>query len=135
MKTEIELLTEIDNLYNQLLEEPFGRWRGSIKLEACAYNYTRNAVKLKDTIYSLYNEYKPQYLDVSMLSSISHTCEKEVSYVQYHYDESRKSNAAKKRHTEFISSISKANDQIKLDLYAVFTMIKEMKESDKNNPK
>lgn len=128
-KDEINLLLEIDKIYSDLVEEPTGKWTGSYVLKPSGYSYTGNANKLKDKIFELYNTFSTDYLDENALHAIAHTCEKEVSYVEYHYDRSIKKNAAKKRHTEFINSIYTANEQIHRDLFSLFAKIEEIKKS------
>lgn len=128
---EKAILLEIDNLHTELIEEPNGKWNGRYMQEPSGYNYCRNAEKLKDKVFELYNKFEPDYLTQHEIGAIAHTCDKEVSYVEYHYDLSRKNNAAKKRHTEFINSISKANQQIRLDIFSVFAKIEEVKKSEK----
>lgn len=128
---EKALLLEIDKLHTELIEEPNGKWNGRYMQEPSGYTYCRNAEKLKDKVFELYNIFKPDYLTQHEIGAIAHTCDKEVSYVQYHYDLSRKNNAAKKRQTEFIDSIYKANQQIRIDIFSVFAKIEEVKQSEK----
>ena len=126
-KEEIDLLLEIDKIYSDLIEEPTGKWTGSRMLKPSGYSYTGNAKKLEEKVYKLYNTFNPDYLDENTLHALSHTCGKEVSYVEHHYDRSIKRNAAKIRHTEFINSIHKANEQIHLDLFSLFAKIDDVK--------
>lgn len=127
---EKKCLLEIDNIYNELTEEPSGKWNGSFLLKPSGYNYCRNAERLKEKVFELYNEFKPDYLSEHELGAIAHTCDKEVSFVDYHYNLAIKGNAEKKRNTEFLDSIHKANQQINLDLFPLFTKIEEVKKLD-----
>lgn len=121
------ILLEIDNLYSELLKEPNGTWNGSFMMKASGYNYSHKALKLRDKIFELYNKHNPDYLTEHDIGAITHTCEKEVSFVKYYYDRSIKNNAAKKRHTEFLDSMYKANQQIYMDIFSVLEKIKEIK--------
>lgn len=114
---EKTLLLEIDSLYKELLRETNG------------YSYLRNAKELENKIFELYNTFSPDYLSLNDVSMLQHTCGKEVSHVEYHFRETQKSRAAKKRYTEFLESISKANDQIRIDIISLLIKIKEMKDS------
>lgn len=128
---EKALLLEIDNLHTELIEEPNGKWIGRYRQEPSGYNYCQNAEKLKDKVFELYNKFEPDYLTAHDIDAIAHTCAKEVLNVDSYYDDSIKKNAAKKRHTEFIDSIYKANQQIGRDIFSVFVKIDEVKKSEK----
>jgi hypothetical protein len=124
---EKTILLEIDNLYSELLNEPSGKWNGSYMMKPSGHNYRYKAEKLKDKVFELYHKHNPDYLTQHHIGAIAHTCDKEVSYVEYHYDLSIKNNAPKKRHTEFLDSMSKANQQIHRDIFSVFAKINEIK--------
>lgn len=128
---EKALLLEIDNLHIELIEEPNGKLNGMYRQEPSGYNYCQNAKKLKDKVFELYDKFEPDYLAKLEIDAIDHTYDKEVSYVDSNYNRSRKMNATKKQHTEFINSIHKANQQIRLDIYSVFAKIEEVKKSEK----
>lgn len=127
MEEEKALLLEIDELHSKLLQEPFGHWNGVHKLKPSGYNYSRNAKLMLEKILMLVSKFNPNYITSHDISAYSHTCDKEVSYVDYHDKEASKKNAAKKRNTEFIDSIHEANRQINLDLFSLFLKIKEIK--------
>lgn len=131
---EKKLLFEIDNIHTELTEEPSGKWTGRYMQEPCGYNYCRNAERLKEKVFKLHTEFKPDYLSEITLEEIVHTFNKEVSFVDYHYKLAIKKNAAKKRNTEFLDSIYKANQQINLDLFSLFAKIKEVKKLDQYPP-
>jgi len=124
---EKKILLEIDSIYTELTEEPSGKRTGSYMQKPSGYNYCRNAERLKEKVFELYNEFKPDYLSEHELGAIAHTCDKEVSFVDYHYNLAIKRNAAKKRNIEFLNSIYKANQQINLDLFSLFAKIEEVK--------
>ncbi len=125
---EKNLLLEIDKLYTELINEPFGRWTGSYHTKPDGGAYCKNAEKIKNIIFKLYNDFNPEYLDENDLDMISHTCEKEVGYVDYHYDLSIKNNAPKIRNTEFLNAMGSASDRIRRELSSVFEKIDEIKD-------
>ncbi len=120
-------LLEIGELYDKLKNEPKGIWNGTYKIEPNGNTYKSNAEKLLNEVITLYNDFKPDYLPEQNLDALSHTCSKEVDYVVNDYNESIKPRAAKKRYTEFLNSISKANNQIKLDIYSLLKKVEEVK--------
>lgn len=130
-KEEKDLLLEIENLYNELFQESIGTWNGSYMMKPSGYSYSHKAEMLRDKVFELYDKFKPEYLSINDLEAIAHTCDKEVSYVEYHYNNSIKNNAPKKLHTEFLDSISTANQQIRLDIFSLLTKIDEIKKSNK----
>lgn len=113
---EKTLLHEIDALYNGLLRETSG------------YSYLRIAKELVDKVFELFNAFNPDYLSEDDISALHHSYNKEVSHVEYHFRESQRKKAAKKRYAEFIDSMRKANDQISRDIFLLLVKIKEMKE-------
>jgi hypothetical protein len=125
---EKNILLEIDKLYMELLQAPSGDWNGSYMMKPSGYGFTRIAQKLNDKVLELFNEFNPDYLTMHHVDALDHTCHKEVSYVEYHYDLSIKKNAAKKRHTEFIESMYTAIRQIDLDIFSLLLKIKEIKQ-------
>jgi hypothetical protein len=124
---EKTILLEIDNLYLELLNEQSGTWNGNYMMKPSGHNYRYKAEKLKAKVFELYDKHNPDYLTQHHIDAIAHTCDKEVSYVEYHYGLSIKNNAPKKRYTEFIDSMNIANQQIRRDIFSVFFKIKEIK--------
>lgn len=130
IEKEQNTLLEIDNIHTELNEESTGKWTGTYMQKPSGYNYCQNAERLRNKVFELYNNFKPDYMTENMLDAIAHTCSKEVSHVEYNYKLSIKRNAAKKRNTEFLDSIDKANKQIYLDLFSLFKQIEEVKKSN-----
>lgn len=122
---EIKLLKKIEELHSKLRQEPYGQWTGSFTLPPSGYGYSNNAKQLYEKACELKSEFNPEYLTDSDIAAFAHTLGKEVSHVEYHYDEAMKGKAAKKRHDEFIGSINKANSQIELDLFSLFKQISD----------
>ena len=115
---EKTLLLQIDTLYNELLRETDG------------YNYCWKAKDLRDKVFELFNEFNPDYLSQQTIHDLGHTYNKEVSYVDSAYVETRKNKAPKKRHTEFLNSMHTANRQIKIDILSVLMEIEKTKKVD-----
>lgn len=115
---EKTLLLEIDALYNGLLRETNG------------YNYCWKAKDLTDKVIELFNKFSPNYLSQQTIHELRHTYNKEVSYVDSAYEETRKNKAPKKRHTEFLNSMHAANRQIRIDILSVLMEIEKIKEAD-----
>lgn len=105
-QNEQELLTEIDHLYNDLLEE------------SDSYNYKRIANTLSNKVFELYREFSPNYVSLDTVSSLSYTCRKEITYV-----------TSKRSMKKFIDFRDEVNLQISVDLIHLFQKIKEIKEN------
>jgi hypothetical protein len=116
-QNEQELLIEINHLYNGLLEESDG------------YNYKRIVNTLSDKVFELYREFSPDYVSFDTVSSLSHTCGKEVSYVISSYTNSTRNNSSKRSKEIFIDFRDEVNRQIRIDLIHLFQIIKEIKEN------
>lgn len=127
IEEEKAILLEIDKLYTELLQESSVKWNGSFMIQPSGFSYRHKADELKKKVFELYNKFKPDYLNGQDLYALAHTCEKEVSYVEYYYNLSIKKNAAKKRHAEFLNSIYKANQQIRVDIFSLLAKIEEIK--------
>lgn len=126
---ERQLLKEIDELHGELLSAPNGKHIGNgIILPPDGYGYRNNAKKLITKAHELHNEYNPEYLNLASIEALYHTLEKEVEYVVYKDDEANKSNAAKKRKLELVKEMNGATEQIKIDAFALFLKISELKE-------
>lgn len=123
---EKKILMEIDSLHSELLNESMSRWNGRYTEEPSGYNYRRNINNLLEKVYDLREKFNPEYLTEHNVSAFSHTCNKEVSYVEYHYEKAIKKNAAQIRKRELVAAIDKANRQINLDLFSLFLRITEM---------
>ena len=117
-KEEKTLLLEIDKIITTLEECLNGKWCGS---------YSHNALKLRDKVIELYNQFKPEYLSKEAVSALDYTCDKEVLFVDYHVKQANKRNAAKKRQSELINSINTANNIIKNNIYTLIKKIEEIK--------
>lgn len=124
---EKKLLLEVDSLHSELLNESMGRWNGRYIEEPSGYNYRRNVNALLEKVYELRTKFNPEYLSEHSVGAFSHTCNKEVSFVEYHYEKAIKKNAAQIRKRELIAAIDKANRQIKSDLFSLFLKITEIK--------
>jgi len=127
IEEEKAMLLEIDKLYTELLQESSSRWNGSFMTQPSYTIYRYKADELKKKVFELKTKFNPNYLNASDLEALAHTYEKEVSYVEYYYNLSIQKNAAKKRHTEFLDSIYKANQQIRVDIFSLLTKIEEIK--------
>ena len=126
---EKKMLKEIDDLHSKLLNEPYGHFNGVYTMKPSGYSYSMYANQMLEKIFQLKSKFDPDYLTEECISAYAHTCDKEVSHVEYHYKNASKKNAAQKRQTEFINSIHKANQQIGLDLFSLFHKISEVKDN------
>lgn len=113
------LLLEIDELHNKLKEEPITSSNG--------YDYVRNANSLKEKVENLFKTFAPEYLDEETLREFIQTCNKEVGYVEYHYDKQIKPRSSKKAYSDFIRSMDVATHQIEIDLSSLFNRIDEIR--------
>lgn len=125
---EKELLIDIDELYTQLHQSTSGNWIGTYLMPPSGYKFTHITNKINEKVLELYDEFHPEYLKMHNVDKLDHTCNKEVHFVEHHYDLSIKKNAAKKRHTEFIDSMHKPVRQIELDIFTLLQKIKEIRE-------
>jgi hypothetical protein len=124
---ERKILLEIDGLHEKLLQESTSRWNGMYSEEPSGYNYKFNADELLKKVYELHEKFNPEYLTRHCIEAFSHTCNKEVSCVEYHHEKAIKRNAPKIRKVELVQAINKANIQIRLDLFTLFLKVSEIK--------
>jgi hypothetical protein len=123
---EKKLLIEIDSLHGKLLQESMSRWNGIYTEEPSGYSYRRNANALLEKVYELREKFNPEYLSGHCVGAYAHTCNKEVSYVEYHHEKAIKKKAPQIRKTELVTAINKSNTQINLDLFSLFLKISEL---------
>ncbi len=126
---EKSLLLEISELYKKLKDEPNGTYssiRGGL-IKPDGNSYVRNANSLKEKVENLFNTFAPEYLDEETLRQFIHTCNKEVGYVEYHYDKQIKPRSSKKAYSDFIRSMDFATHQIEINLSSLFNRIDEIR--------
>lgn len=116
---EKQLLKEIWNTYSELKEEPDKsfeiRYGKSYKVEPSATSYTTNVSVLLQKIIELQKDYNPSYLDSSTIYNLKLTTGKEVDLIEY---------AKSKKALQ--SSMRKATNQIKIDLYSLLKKAEEV---------
>ena len=130
---EVKLLEEIDDLRSEMLNEPHGHWNGLYTMKPSGTRYSMTANQMLKKILQLKSKFNPDYLNDISISAYAHTCNKEVSYVEFRYEKTLKKNAAQIRQKEFIEAIHKTNRQIESDLFTLFNKISEIKSNPKYN--
>ena len=123
---EQTLLKEIKSLYEKLEQNVRGEYRGSCKIGEPGFSYQIYANELLKKVSELHENFHPDYLDKSDISALMHTIDKEVAFVEYHYQEILKPNASRKKIDGVCAAIHKANKQIKLDLFGLFREIEKL---------
>lgn len=126
---EQKLLIEIKGLYDKLQQNINGKYFGVTKIEEPGSGYKLHATKLLKKLQELYSSFHPDYLDESDIADFIHTIDREVSHVDYLYQETIKAKATRKKKLELEEAINKANNQIELDLYGLLKIIDEVKTS------
>lgn len=126
---EIELLKEIKSVYDSLLRNIDGEYRGICKIGESGFCYEIHANQLLQKVVELQNTFHPSYLNGSEISDLAHTVDKEVAYVEYRYQKALDSKASRKTKQEVCNAIKKANDQIRLDLFGLLKHIDELENS------
>lgn len=107
---------KIKQLYSEL---------NKLRLDDYAYYpFQRQVDQILDEINALMGEEPDEKKKIPLriaYSGLSHTAGKEVGYIKYHQDLMHKKNAAKVRRTEYYNSISKAVDQVYMDIFNIMT--------------
>lgn len=116
---EKQLLKEIWSTYNELKEEPDKsfeiRYGKLYKVAPSASSYSTNVSILLQQVIKLQKDYTPSYLDSSAIHDLKLTIGKEVDLIEY----------AKSKKT-LQSSMRKATNQIKIDLYSLLKKAEEV---------
>lgn len=124
--TEQRLLQEIRDLYHKLLESDKGTYIGTTKIGEPGFGYATTANELFKKVHELYCTFHPKYLDEITVGHLMHTINKEVEYVELSYKDAKNPKASQKKKRAVCTAINNANDQIKLDLFALLKKIGEL---------
>lgn len=129
---ELGLLNEIDQLHEKLISEPGGTYNLALKMvmPPNGYTYAWNARSLLDKVIQIHKEFAPDYIDILNIQQLSHTCGKEVDFVERQQEKVSKTTSSKRSKDELEGMMRKATWQIELDMFSLFKKIEELKNNN-----
>lgn len=132
MKSELELLQQIDLLHQWLQQEPNGRFEHGQLLQPDGYAYARKAKELFNLVRQLRDTYHPDYVDITD-HDINDILRDEVWLVESSYPRTQNTKVQQKDKDTFERSLYDANNVIDRHLYTLFAHIGELKSSTESS--